>query len=402
MATTLPVVKSKMKQTDFMVGSMTWAAVDRYVVAPDDKHWDPIFGGSEEAQRKLNKPRVKNALVPYLTDSDDAFFSTLTLVMVPLDGSKCEEGRDYEVVQTNGDAFGELHIEDHVLLFPADGQHRRAGIGGAIEANPELARESVPVLLVPYKDKAQVRQLFSDLNLNAKPVSKSIGYAFERRNPVVVLTKRVIRDVGLFGNERVNMTSNSLSKRSAHVITMNTLVASHRELLASIYDCAVGDLERHDDLKAIASRKPSDAAVGKLAQPLVDFWDVAITSTPGWSELLNGSTSAGALREGDGDEPGYVSAFGIGWQAIAITAAALYGAGFNEDPHKMLKRCLESVEWKKAQHWDGIAMVGSRINNTGPGVRATAGYLLHEGGVTSGSEAIESLVGQYQRSVSTA
>jgi hypothetical protein len=76
----------------------------------------------------------------------------------------------------------------------------------------------------------------------------------------------------------------------------------------------------------------------------------------------------------------YVFAYGIGWQAIALAAAAL----IKVDPanwKQMLADSLDAVNWRKGSHWNGIAMVGTRVNNTGPGIRATAGYLLEVGGV---------------------
>jgi hypothetical protein len=45
-----------------------------------------------------------------------------------------------------------------------------------------------------------------------------------------------------------------------------------------------------------------------------------------------------------------------------------------------LAKAIQTVNWKKGPHWNGIAMVGDRFNNTGPGVRATAGYVLHKAG----------------------
>ena len=417
MTINISVVKSKMLGTEFMVGAMTWAAIANQVLPPDNDSWDDIFGGpgSEEVQRKLNKPRVNDSLIPYLTDNDDAFFSSITIVLVPMDGSNLKEGQDYHFRPSGENSdVGELVIEDHVLLFPSDGQHRGAAITGALKKAPALARERVPVVFVGYKGKGTTRQLFSDLNLNAKPVSKSIGYAFEGRDPVVIITKRVIQAVPLLNN-RINMTSNSLSKRSAAVATLSTLVACNIEVLAALHNVSPKspDLRKIDVIQAATGKKTTAAEVDHAAQPLMTFWETFLTHTPGWHDLLNEKITAGELRDGTGEDglPGHVSAYGIGWQAAAVAYAAIVRAG-SSDPISELAHCLDQVNWAKGPHWSSIAMVGTRINNTGPGISATAGYILHQGGVShpdieTGSESaarhpVDSLVSAYKRSLADA
>jgi hypothetical protein len=46
---------------------------------------------------------------------------------------------------------------------------------------------------------------------------------------------------------------------------------------------------------------------------------------------------------------------------------------------------IGDVKWEKSNpDWQGIAMVGDRVNNTGPGVRQSAAYILKTGGFTDG------------------
>lgn len=126
----------------------------------------------------------------------------------------------------------------------------------------------------------------------------------------------------------------------------------------------------------MAFLSPSDAPVGQKAEPLVKVWEVIINSLPGWQEVMGKTLSAGAVREQ------YVSAHGLGWQAIAHAAAAI----IRTEPDKweqILAGSLSSIDWKRSNKaWQGVAMVGSRVNNTGPGIRATAGYILKQAGVS--------------------
>src|SRR5262249_33465427 len=161
----------------------------------------------------------KNEIVPYIVANPDAFFSSLTLIMVPLGAlGELEEGRDYRFTpdadphQTGKQLeTGLLEFEDHVLLFPADGMHRSAAIVGALDEGGDIARrladQRISVVLIPYHKPDEVRQLFADLNRNAKPVSQTVALNYEIRDPVVILSKRLASEIPLF-HDRVNMTSN--------------------------------------------------------------------------------------------------------------------------------------------------------------------------------------------------
>lgn len=102
-------------------------------------------------------------------------------------------------------------------MFPADGMHRSAAIIEALaeggETSRRLADQRVSVVLIPYEKPDEVRQLFADLNRNAKPVSQTVALNYEIRDPVVILSKRLAKEIPLF-HERINMTSNSLAPTS--------------------------------------------------------------------------------------------------------------------------------------------------------------------------------------------
>jgi DGQHR domain-containing protein len=402
MSVKLAAVKGRMRNNDYWVGSVTFPAIEKNVKLPEDDHWDDIFGeGQEEAQRRLNKPRVTGNMVPYL-DHEDAFFSSLTMILVPMDGQPLEENRDYRFIHEPDSKVGVLEIEDHVHMFPADGQHRSATIIEAIRQNKsKFMKEEVAVVLLPFKEKDQVRQLFADLNLHAKAASGSIGKSFETRDPLIVATKRVMRDVALFQG-RVNEQTNSLAKKSPDVVTMNTLAQAHETLLKALYPVRKGrDYRDHEELQAIRQLDPSEARVTDVSDKLRDVWDVVIGAIPQWQDVVSGDVSARELRDGDEEQgtPGYIFAYGIGWQAIGLVAAAMIKYR-EEDWSEELAKAIELVDWQKGPQWNGIAMIGDRVNNTGPGVRATAGYILKVAGFKpEDGEDIESLLNALDKSL---
>jgi DNA sulfur modification protein DndB len=406
------VVKSKMRETEFFTGSISWAAVKNSLLPPDDPEWDSIFGKNDDdssgAQRKLNRKRVEDAIVPYLLNTDSPFFSSLTLMMVPMDGSILQEGVHYTFEPLKGGGIGgtmgELKLADHVRLFIADGQHRAEAIRRALAVEPSMATQRVPVIFLPYKAREQVKQFFADLNLNAKPVNKSIGYAYESRDPVVIMSKRVAHEVPLFRG-RVNELTNSLSARSTNVITLNTLMSANTDLMLAYYKAAKLDtLKKLDPIKRLAQKPVASDEVLLEARPLIKFWEAAVANTPGWSQVMldpedPNHLKPGEVRDGKHGALGHVSAYGIGWQAMAKAMAALIRAtrGWNAsapppaDPLAAFVDCIKKVDWKKGTHWNGIAMIGTRVNNTAPGVRATAAYILKQGGFVNQNEELEQL-----------
>ncbi|NYF30663.1 DNA sulfur modification protein DndB [Sphingopyxis sp. JAI108] len=387
MAHLIKAVKGSFFGTPYWSGKMKLAAISNVIKPPADSMWDEIFEG-HSAQRDLTKSRVMNDMVPYLLKPDyHPFFSALTLILVPVDGEHLVEGTDYKFKAGDEDGdVGELVIEDQVLLFPADGQHRQAALAEAFRQRKSLATEEVPVILLPFDSVKRVRQLFSDLNLNAKIVSKTLGLSYESRNPVVVVANRVMKESALFdGGNRVNLKSNSLAAKSPAVISMNTLVEVTQTLLAAVLETTVKGLKTHPDMLAIENADPDDAEVMTVAQKVVEAWEVIVDAFPRWQDVIDGEISAGALRDGvknaEGEllDDGYVAAFGIGWQALGLIAAAVIRIE-GDDWSEQLERAIGSVDWQKGPQWNGTAMIGGRVNNTGPGIRNTAGYVLDKAG----------------------
>lgn len=410
MAHILKAVKGSFFGTPYWSGKMKIAAVDR-IRPPSDPFWDDIFDRVEGAQRELNKRRVIDQMVPYLLGGGHPFFSAITLIMVPIDGDALKEGLDFKFKRANPEEpdVGTLEIEDQVLLFPADGQHRREAMAQALAKEKGIALEEVPVILLPFESVERVRQLFADLNLNAKPVNKTIGLAYEGRDPVVIVAKRLMQDIDLFDHgRRVNTKTNSLAAKSPTVISMNTLVEVTTHLLAAVLDTPIKQLREHPDLRSIENLEPTDKQVKELAHRVADVLNVAIDALPAWTDVQNEDRTPGQVRDGVKDESGqlveegYIFAFGLGWQALGLVAAAIIRVE-GENWSEALQKALSSVNWQKGKHWNGVAMVFDpelkvgRVNNTGPGVRSTAGYVLKQAGYSDlDDEDVQGLIRAYE------
>ena len=82
--------------------------------------------------------------------------------------------------------------------------------------------------------------------------------------------------------------------------------------------------------------------------------------------------------------------------AVALAGATM-AQECGSDWLPQFEAALKLIKWTKANpDWQNVCMIGDRMNNTGPGIRATAGYILQKAGITGGKAA--SLIDQYQKS----
>ena len=382
MAYQFEAVKGQQGRLSYFNTNLSYGNVADLVVLPDDERADELLAGM---QRPLAKNRLK-PMIEYLQNEDFAFFSALTLFLIPRDFSPIKDGDGgytFTPLSTQNPTIGLLSWDADCFLFTGDGQHRAASIKEALKGDRgELFRRRMPIIIIPYPgDQAIVKQLFSDLNLNMKPVSKTIALDFDTRDFIVLTSKAAAEDVDLF-RERINKKSNSLSKSSKDVISMNTLYEGSAELLEAM-------LGR--ERKKLAKERRSTAEITTIAEDLATVWNLIVDSLPGWADVMAGK-NPGDLR----DEVIY--GHGLGWQAIARATAAMIKADRNwkQSLPKTLPRVLGGIDWSKdAPHWVNVATTAGRVNNTAPGVKATAGYILSQTDITVVDDKSQSYVDQY-------
>jgi DGQHR domain-containing protein len=379
MAYVFEAVKGRQKEFTYFNINLTYGDVANLVVLPEDEQADELLAGM---QRPLTKTRVK-PMAEYLQNEPNSFYSSLTLILIPRDFSPVKEGEGGYQFTPIGKNVGTLSWDADCLLFTGDGQHRGASIIEALKGDRgELSRQQIPVILIPYTgDPDVVRQLFSDLNRNAKPVSKTIALDYDTRDFIVLVSKAAADQIELFRN-RINKRSNSLSKSSPDVIAMNTLYEGSAELMEAM-------LNR--DRKKLAKEKRSVAEIESIAQDLVMVWSMIIDALPGWADVMAGK-HPGELRED------VIYGHGLGWQAIARATAAMIKAdrpNWKQSVPKVVTRVLGEIDWSKtAEHWEGIATSGGNVNNTFPGVKATAGYILEKAGTVPADPKSQSYLDQ--------
>ncbi len=370
----------------FYSTSLRWGELDPFLIFPEDLK--ELDDEDRRMQRGLAKNRLE-ALRHYLLDEKDHFFSALTLIILPRDlGREARAGQpdaasdgewDYlfQPDQQNPPGHqkpGTLLLSGEVRLFPADGQHRAMAARRALKDEYRLSREEVPVVLVPYHGQDRVRQLFSDLNRNAKPASLTTAFDFETRDPLTLVAKDAARAVPLFEG-RTNRVSNSLPRTSGNVIALNTLVQGTKSIVRGLVKAANPDApgSQYDRLQAgfLSDRENAAQAVAAVWSSIVDAF------ADKWDRVLAGEEgAAGELREE------YLFPHGLGWLALSEAAGRLIEQ-FGEDWSSRFEEAVKSFDWERiAKTWEGNAVLYNpgtgkhRVNNTAPAVKELADTIV--------------------------
>ncbi|XMB72431.1 DGQHR domain-containing protein [Mycoplasmatota bacterium WC30] len=156
-------------------------------------------------QRRIDLTRISN-IRDFINDSPDSFFPTsLILALDPLDSKSILNLNEIE-----NDDTGHIELEDDVHFQIIDGQHRLSGL---FLAKDEIQDEfELSAVLLINATTHMCAKIFSDVNGNQKPVSRSVIYdLFDLREPTS-LDEKLIKDLHGISNEFNNDMDSPLFK----------------------------------------------------------------------------------------------------------------------------------------------------------------------------------------------
>lgn len=338
----LRAIKGRMGTFEYYLSTASLGEVARIVNYKENpKDW-PV---ELRQQRPLNMARIRNEMVPYLVDHPDHFYNALVVEHVR-PGSTTHEIRfipDQDNLNT-----GWVELEGSEVLEALDGQHRLKSIELAVAIMPDLARETIALVIVPHKAVQVSQQVFSDLNRNAKPTPKSLNIVFEHHEEAALLAKSLAKS-SRFLTDRVNLGGSSLSERSPYIVTISTLYEAVKIVAPGL---SGGDME------------------AKLAE-LVECWDVALGALPGMADVESGNMQPGQLRSK------YVYPTGVGFEALAETIKVAKEA-FPGKWREILTTGLARIRWELTDsQWEGVALFAGRIAIARAARRRTASLIKY-------------------------
>jgi DNA sulfur modification protein DndB len=244
--------------------------------------------------------------------------------------------------------FGVLSLDGTESLYALDGQHRLRSLELAIRQRPQLAREHVSLILIPFQDIVRSQSLFSDLNRFAKPTSKSISLLFTHREGLARVAKGLAHTVPLL-RDRVNMETTSLSSNARHFITLSTLYETTKTL-------------------AQCSDAEANSRESELVHELGEVWTVLTDAIPAWKLVATLEEHPAYLRQRE------LNMHGVGQQAIALAVASARET--RPEDWRTFVGHLSQVDWRLTNSaWQGVAVHGGRENNTATSVKALAATL---------------------------
>lgn len=363
----------QMGELDFYVTSMKLGELARNV-----GYAERDLGGGAEAppdllrQRKLNLTRVRQEMKPYLTENPDHFFSALTVEVI----RPGEATNDVNFVPSaDNPDFGRIYFDGSEELQAIDGQHRLKAIQLALEDKPELARESVAVVLIPHRGMKRSQQVFSDLNRYAKTPSKTLNILFEHREFEANVAKEWAQRCLAFKDGRTNFETNSLVTKSRHIITLSVLYECVRDFIAKDYA-----------KKAWASRQHLQQEAERVASELAEWYDgFVIPSLPGLRDVIDGRTRPIELRGQ------FIYPHSIGWRAIAQTVRRAKDQ--RPDAKDFILRGLGAVDWRVINpEWEGSAMSAGTVANRRQNIARASAMLALKLGLEVNTEEREDLL----------
>lgn len=242
---TRPAVAGKMGSTPFYQTVVTARELAHSVrAASDDEAGWAAQSIDERMQRKLNKTRVTEALVPYLAHHPDRFFGSL-IVLAPANSLTFEPLEELlkdlpMAYRSSAESLGFLTVADKGALIALDGQHRLAALREVVTSDQQLGPhqrdvvdDEVSVILIEAENDQKTRGIFNRLNRHAKPTGRSDNIITSEDDGYAMLSRRLL-DVGLNApfapkttdgvtEELVNWTTTTISKRSRALTTLSAL-----------------------------------------------------------------------------------------------------------------------------------------------------------------------------------
>jgi DNA sulfur modification protein DndB len=330
---TFPAIEGRQAGRVFYVAMCPLHLIPRIFLYDEDE-----LPAELRAQRPLNRARIP-AIARYMLENPREYvFSSIT---ASVDGTVIFQPS--ESVST----VGTVEIPMSARFIINDGQHRRAGIEAALRENPDLADETISVVLFVDGGLKRSQQMFADLNQFATRPSKGIGILYDVRSPLAQLARTLVNEVEIF-RLLTETERSSISPRSLKLFTLSSL---------------------YQGTKALLGKKRNEKITENDHIVAVSFWNEIAKQIPEWKLAAKRQASPAELRRE------FVHSHGIALHSLGLMGSSLIAAHPND--WKTQLRQLKTVDWsrKNVTIWEGRAIVAGRISKASTNIHRTAALL---------------------------
>lgn len=288
------------------------------------------------AQRIINKYRIPEISNYILNNPNDYVFSSLT---ASVDGNIIFTPHETDIFKN----IGNLQISMDSILLINDGQHRKAAIEESLTVNPNLALETISIVLFIDENLERSQQMFSDLNKHAVPISKSIGILYDSRDSLAILTKNIIDSIDALRNY-TDKENRSLSKNSTKLFTLSNIYEANKKIIGK------GNI---DDKQ--------------LEKFIFDFWKFLCSSLKDWQFVFNKEISPLKFRAS------YITSYGVVLEALGIIANYIYTNNIKDWKNILMN--LNNIDWNRSNltDWENrVISTNGRISKSSSCVKLTS------------------------------
>lgn len=301
------------------------------------------LSAEQRSQRQLNRGRIPEITKYLVENRTDYVFSAITASI---------DGDAIFIPNPNDDLTGTLRVQmKHAKLIINDGQHRRAAIEAAIELAPELADETIAMVLFYDRGLARCQQMFADLNRYAIRPSKSLGVLYDHRDGLAQMSKLILARLPALA-ELIDFEKTSLSPRSKPLFTLSAFYNATEALLTDLH---LEDVERQEK-------------AGK-------FWAMVASFMPHWGDVRCGAMTSGTLRDT------YINSHSVALHAIGKVGNTLLRSAVDDRLDEALTR-LSSVDWRRSSSiWEGRCVIAGKMSKAHRSVLLTSNAIKEQLGI---------------------
>ena len=319
---TLPAVRGTQAGREYFVTMCPLQLVSRLFQLHDD-----AIQTAFPAQRALTQARVPE-IAHYIASHPKSY--VLSALTASIDSTVQFEKCPGVAEETSA---GNVKVPMTARLLLHDGLHRCAAIEAALEMRPELANETISLVLFVDPGLKRSDQVFTDLKSSEIRSSRSQAILCDHRDEMAQLVKALVAGVPVF-TELTEMTKSKISNRSLKLFTLSGIYHATQVLLAD---------------------KRGEAFSTQLSLAS-QFWSEVAKQISDWQRAQTNQVSPAELRKTT-----------VHVHALALAALGRAGkALFVEHPRswKQKLRALKTLDWSRSNTrlWEGRAMIAGRLS----------------------------------------
>ena len=390
MASVYSCIKGRFGPWDYYHITMPAADVATKLMIPKDMPGWEDLSLEEKFQRKLNKNRVNNQIVKYLTENKWRFFGSLLVTVKNHQKMEFSEVKGFvskdlgPLYKNASENMGFLHLDGKEMLIPIDGQHRYAAIKTAISGktiddkdlkdfkqNSSIEKDDVSLILIRHR--SETRNIFNKVNRYAKPTTKGDNLITDDDDVVAIISREMCDYDQMLKGRLVSIEGTTLSSKSEEFTTLSTL-----------YDNNMDILKEHDhDINV--TEYPGDKEKEFLKDEIYKVYKVLFKKVDLWKDALDNQDEEGDdIRRELREQYTILKPFG----QRALVKAYLFmklkyrkkdGSSFSDND---ICSCFNKINWKlENEEWRGVmTKSGDRIESGKDNLQLASKLICHLAG----------------------